>query len=258
MAEKTELTKVQIKKIGTAISWLLYSLLSFIFIPFLSAGCSTGPPPLLAPVSKTLRFQVTVQGGITTSFTENGTQYLGVYRIAVNDLNTSLIGSDTLVTTNPDTWTDYFELDNSGWIRNDRIASPTSQQPQQWTGPQAITPGSITSNGNSLIIVLKLPDTYLGNAQQFDINVFTYIVPASSSLVNCLNPQNQCIPPVISEIGAALPTTPPLINFNENISNPYTINNQPNDYLEDPVDLPGLTTSDYENFALSSLTVSIQ
>ncbi len=258
MAEMTKSAENQINKIKGAISWLLSPFLFSVLIPFIFSGCATGPPPVIVPTVKTLRFQVTVQGAITTSFSENGTQYLGVYRIAVNDLNSSLIGSDTLVTTNPDTWTDYFELDNGGWIRNDRIASPTSQQPQQWTGPQAITPGSISSNGNSFTIALTLPDHYLQNADQFNLNVFTYIVPASSSLVTCLNPQSLCIPPVISEIGATLPTIPPLINFNVNVSNPYTINNQPDDYLEDPIDLPGLTTSDYENFALSSLTVSVQ
>lgn len=170
----------------------------------------------------------------------------------INTLNTSLIGNQTAVTTSPDTWTDYFQLDSTGWTRNHRIALPNSQQPQQWSGFQAVTPGTISSSGNSFTLALSLPDQYLGAASIFNASVITYIAPASNPLD--LHP--------IDSLGPTLTNTQAInyISFNSSVSTQNTLTDSGGlgDWLAYPADFPDLTNSNYQNFDVKSLSIFIQ
>lgn len=215
------------------------------------AGCATGPPPLAPSTGETLEFTVNINpsGHVETQWTTSaGNTYLGYYRIVINNLNPALIGSQTAITTNPDTWTDYFELNNGGWIRNDRIAPPSSQQPQQWTGAQPVTPGTIGTT--SYTMEVTLPDHYLGNASQFNVSVITYIAPQS-------NPSD-ILP--IDALGPPITATSPIsyISFNSAISKINTMSDPLDDYATYPAQFPDLQASDYQNFDISSFTVQEQ
>jgi hypothetical protein len=226
------------------VAWIFF----LIALSFFS-GCATPPPP--TPTSaQSLSFQVSINpsGQITTQFTgSQGNAYLGFYRIVINDFNQSLVGTETAVTTNPCTWTDYFELNNGGWIRNDRIAPCTSNQPQQFTGAQAITPGTISNGGTSFTIALSLPDPHLGSASQFNVSVITYIAKQS-------NPANLV---AIDALGPPLSANSPInyISFNSALSNTNTMNDPLGDWVADPVDFPDITTAQYQDFDIASLTV---
>lgn len=219
-------------------------------------GCATGPPPPLpSPRVQTLNLVVNlndlarVNTRITTS---SGNTYLGFYRIVINSLNTSLIGNQIAVTTSPDTWTDTIELSTSGWSRNHRIASPTSQQPQQWSGFQAITPGTISSSGNSFTVALTLPDQVLGSANLFNASIITYLAPVSNP--GDLHP--------IDSLGPLLsPSTAiDFLTFNAAASNPNTKADSggTGDWATYPADFPDLQPADYQNYDIRSLTISIQ
>lgn len=234
-------------------SWLAAILLFLGLLAFAGAGCSTAPPPAgAAPLGKTISFQVILNdaAGVKTQFiSSSGKNYLGTYRIVINTLNSALIGNQTAITTSQDTWTDYFQLDTSGWTRNHRIALPNSSAPQQFTGFQAITPGTIS--GNSFTIALSLPDVYLGNATTFNASVITYISPQS-------DPGNLH---AIDALGPTLSGTPiDYLSFNAAVSktNSKADSGGLGDWLTYPGDFPDLTNSDYQNFDIKSFTVVVQ
>lgn len=217
-------------------------------------GCSTGPPPPAAakPSSKTLTFQVSFNNitSLSTQFsTSAGNTYLGFYRIVLNTLNTGLIGNQFAITTSPDTWTDYFELNSTGWIRNHRIAPPSSQQPQQWTGNQAITPGTISSSNNSFTLVVSLPDQYLGTAGKFNASIITFIAQASSPGI--LYPIDALGPPVSTN------SSIDFLTFDTSVSSTNNKSDSLNDWTT-YARFPDITVANYQNFDVQSLTVSEQ
>lgn len=254
MEENFQSTKSRLKPRGRfaarfACQW---GFLFFWVLAFALFGCATGPPPVTTPTPTTttkLTFQVGLNnnGTPTTQFTTSAGTYLGIYRIVINTLNTSLIGNQFAITTSPDTWTDYFELDSGGWIRNHRIAQPNSQQPQQFTGQQAITPGTIS--GNSFTLVLSLPDQYLGAANKFNVSVISYIALANNPgllfPVDALGPQVSSSSPI------------DFISFDNTVS---ATNNKPDpsgDWTSYSK-FPDITSANYQNFDITSLTVSEQ
>lgn len=261
-AENFRLTKGPINKRARrffSLPWVITGILYLGFFACLFwglSGCATNPPPPLVtqPTTKTLSFQIFLNDAakVSTQFTENNKTFLGTYRIIVNTLNPNLIGNNTVLTSSTDTWTDYFQYDITGWTRNHRIALPNSQQPQQWTGFQAITPGAISASQNSFTVALSTPDQYLGNATSFLVSVITYIAPQS-------NPANLH---AIDALGPQLNggTTIDYIAFNSSLSNQNSKADSGGlgDWLAYPLDFPDLTNSDYTNFDIKSMTVILQ
>ncbi len=256
-------------------SWPWGSFLLFLSLAFVLSSCATGPPPPLpapalpapggggggggGPIPPTgptrLIFQVDLNdsGRVTTLFnTGTPKTYLGTYRIVINTLNTALIGNQTAVTTSPDTWTDYFQFDLTGWTRNHRIAPPNAPQPQQWTGFQVITPGSISPTGNSFTLTLSLPDTYLGSATLFNASIITYIAPQTNP--SDLHP--------IDALGPTIISTSPIDYLTFNVATSMTNSKADTGGLGDwatyPADFPDLVNSNYINYDVKAFTVTEQ
>ncbi len=207
------------------------------------AGTRPAPPKF-----RTLSFQIRLNdaGEVKTSFVSSeGKRYLGVYRIVINSLDPALIGGQNAVTTSPDTWTDYIQLDQFGWSRNHRIAPPYSQQPGQWTGFQPVSGG--TTSGNNLSVILTLPDLYLADAKQFNASLITYIAPEDNP--NDLHPIDALGPPLSSSVPIEY------LMFDAAVS-PTNYKSDPlGDYASYPADLADLSNADYRNFDIQSLTV---